>query len=269
MKTHIIILLLIFQLSYSQNEASLKVQYTESTAQHPKIIRKSKATLYTSKNYSFYKVEPPTIETKDKSKDGERIVLDSNNKDDLAFFSEIIINNKEKKLTERLYENIFLKKYYAVEENLPVMKWKILNEEKKIKNYQCKKAQITFRGRFYTAWYTEKIPVSSGPWKFNGLPGLILSVSDKDGVYKWDVNSITFPYNGKDIDFKKIVINDKKFKVISYKDFDTKRIKAINDKIELVRARNADRTTNKASYSYSTDLDKEPINEWRSKDYFE
>ena len=152
------------------------------------------------------------------------------------------------------------------------MKWKILDEEKKINNYLCKKAQITFRGRTYTAWYTEKIPISSGPWKFNGLPGLILSISDKEGVYKWEVKSINYPYKGKEIDFKNIIINDPKFKPISYKDFDTKRINAIKEKIETIKARSADRADkNKPSfsYSYSTFLDKEPINEWRTKDYFE
>ncbi|NHN25204.1 GLPGLI family protein [Flavobacterium jejuense] len=267
MKTLFIAFLLFFQLSYSQSEITLKVQYNEFIAQHPKIVMKNIGALYMSKDFSFYKVEPIESEKKSEIEDGQTIILDSNEKDFL--FSEIIVNNKEKTLTETLYENLFLKKHYAVKENLSVMKWEILDDEKKINNYLCKSAQITFRGRSYTAWYTEQIPIFSGPWKFNGLPGLILSVSDKKGIYKWEVKSITYPYKGKEIDLKKININNPKFKSISYKDFDIKRIKAINEKIEMIRARNANRTENKASYSYSTFLEKEPTNEWRTKFFFD
>lgn len=269
MKIFLISFFLFFQLASSQSEAILKVEYIELTSQSPKIIMKSIGKLYMSKNYTFYKIESTKSERKDKTGDGETIIL--NSKQNNMIFSEIIINNKEKILTERMYENIFLKKHYAIKEDFPTMKWKILDEEKKINNYLCKKAQITFRGRFYTAWYTEKIPISSGPWKFNGLPGLILSISDKEGIYKWELKSIIYPYKGKEIDFKKIIINDSKFKLISYKDFDTKRIKAINEKIATIKARSDNRTDNKPSfsYSYSTFLEKEPINEWRTKIDFE
>ena len=63
----------------------------------------------------------------------------------------------------------------------------VSKSEKKINNYLCKNAQTYFRGRVYEVWYTEELPISLGPWKFNGLPGLILSAYDKEGVYKWEV----------------------------------------------------------------------------------
>lgn len=58
--------------------------------------------------------------------------------------------------------------------------WKIINEEKNISGVQCKKAITLFRGREYIAWFALSIPIDSGPWKFHGLPGLILEVSDKN-----------------------------------------------------------------------------------------
>ena len=49
--------------------------------------------------------------------------------------------------------------------------------------YKCKSASTTFRGRKYKAWFTEEIPKSEGPYIFNGLPGLILKITEENGLY--------------------------------------------------------------------------------------
>lgn len=58
--------------------------------------------------------------------------------------------------------------------------WELHAETKEISGFTCQKATIKFRGRNYTAWFTTDIPVQFGPWKFQGLPGLILEVYDED-----------------------------------------------------------------------------------------
>jgi GLPGLI family protein len=58
------------------------------------------------------------------------------------------------------------------------MKWKLSNDKKTILTYDCYKAETTFRGRNYTVWYTRDIVIPDGPYKFAGLPGLILEVYD-------------------------------------------------------------------------------------------
>lgn len=261
------ILLFAFSSCFSQGGNNLRVEYNETITFIPQMAKRNLSRLYVLKDYSCYVLESSKIERKGSTSNSDAIIVDTKVVKD---FSEIIIDLKEKKLTERLSENIFLKKKYSVCENLTLMKWKILDGEKKIKNYICKNAQITFRGKTYTAWYTEKIPVSIGPWKFNGLPGLILLVSDNEGYYKWDAKSITYPYNGKEIDFKKTINSNPNFPLISFKDFDKKRIDAIQNKIEIIRARNSGREGMRVGgYSYSTFQEKEPINEWRTKKDFD
>ena len=73
--------------------------------------------------------------------------------------------------------------YGQYTEVLPSFKWQILSESKEILGYKCQKAQGEFCGRKYIAWFTSDIPHSDGPWKFCGLPGLILAVQDTDGYF--------------------------------------------------------------------------------------
>lgn len=80
--------------------------------------------------------------------------------------------------------------YMKYEEDLPQFDWKLTNEQKTIGDYSCQKAVCDFRGRTYEAWFTTEIPISNGPWKFHGLPGLILEVSDTKREYRFE-----FAYN--------------------------------------------------------------------------
>jgi GLPGLI family protein len=71
--------------------------------------------------------------------------------------------------------------YYK--EKTPKQDWTFQNETATVAGYLCKKAVCKFRGRNYTAWYAPDIPIGNGPWKFGGLPGLILKVYDRDKFY--------------------------------------------------------------------------------------
>ena len=71
--------------------------------------------------------------------------------------------------------------------------WKIEEGKLTVCGYECKKATATFRGRNYTAWYAPKIAVSDGPWKFWGLPGLILKISDDQEHYVFECAAIEKP----------------------------------------------------------------------------
>lgn len=73
---------------------------------------------------------------------------------------------------------------YVYEESVPALSWKLENATKEVCGYLCHKATTTFRGRVWTAWYSD-IPVNNGPWKFGGLPGLILGLEDAKGEHKF------------------------------------------------------------------------------------
>lgn len=84
--------------------------------------------------------------------------------------------------------------YYT--EKFPLIDWTIGADTKEICGYNCIKATCHWRGRDYTAWFTPDIPVSSGPWKFGGLPGLIMKIHDNENVYSFEAVAVengTFP----------------------------------------------------------------------------
>ncbi|AQW92805.1 GLPGLI family protein [Elizabethkingia anophelis] len=65
--------------------------------------------------------------------------------------------------------------------------WKILLDKKKISDYNCQNASVEFGGRKWIAWFTTDIPIQDGPYKFYGLPGLIVKVEDNKGDYSWEL----------------------------------------------------------------------------------
>ena len=66
----------------------------------------------------------------------------------------------------------------VIYEDSVFISWRIKKETKKVQGLQCQKATANFRGRKYEAWFAIDVPVPFGPWKFHGLPGLIIELSD-------------------------------------------------------------------------------------------
>ena len=74
-------------------------------------------------------------------------------------------------------------KSLVIKGELEKPEWNIVSDSiKTIENYPCLMAKGYVRGRNYTVWFTPDIPVSAGPWKLWGLPGLIMNVRSDDGV---------------------------------------------------------------------------------------
>ena len=79
--------------------------------------------------------------------------------------------------------------YY--EEKKAEMQWEIHPDTAHIHKFVCQKATTDWGGRKWTAWFTMDIPISDGPYKFCGLPGLVLSISDRDQYFTFDMASIS------------------------------------------------------------------------------
>lgn len=75
-------------------------------------------------------------------------------------------------------------------EILPEIEWEMTDSVATICGYSCRLATGRFRGRNYRAYYTEQIPISAGPWKFHGLPGLILQIQDDQGLFNYKATSV-------------------------------------------------------------------------------
>ncbi|GAA5083901.1 hypothetical protein GCM10023210_03080 [Chryseobacterium ginsengisoli] len=68
-----------------------------------------------------------------------------------------------------------------------ISNWKLINEEKIINTINCKKAQVNYKGRNWIAWYSPEIPLPYGPYKFSGLPGLIIKITDDKGEFDFEL----------------------------------------------------------------------------------
>lgn len=100
-----------------------------------------------------------------------------------------------------IYKNFITKEFYTIQnissrnfvymQNSNQLEWKITKEKKIIHTYNCKKAVVNFGGRVWDAWFTEEIPINDGPYKFQGLPGLILEIADRNKDYHFSTIRIS------------------------------------------------------------------------------
>ncbi|MCY0969129.1 GLPGLI family protein [Chryseobacterium wangxinyae] len=93
---------------------------------------------------------------------------------------------KDKKNQKTVYKDRLGRDQYSYEEDRS-LNWKILSETTKIGEYKVQKAETEFGGRKWTAWFTTDLPYQDGPYKFSGLPGLVVKAEDADGDYSFDL----------------------------------------------------------------------------------
>lgn len=123
--------------------------------------------------------------------------------DDYAW--ELIRNKELRKQYAKLPEEAVFKNYpegkirvlerydlcgWQIDEDLEKPAWNMTDSIRNIMGYDCMLAVADFRGRTWEAWFSPDIPVSDGPWKLCGLPGLILEARDAKGHYTYRLTAI-------------------------------------------------------------------------------
>ncbi len=84
---------------------------------------------------------------------------------------------------------------YLIESPMPVVEWKISSDTASFGGLHCQKATGHFKGRDYIVWFCPDLPVHTGPWKLNGLPGVIVDAHDtkNEVLFKFDGAEKTIP----------------------------------------------------------------------------
>lgn len=93
---------------------------------------------------------------------------------------------KDKENQKTIYKDRLGRDIYVYEEDRPI-NWKISSETTKIGDYKVQKAETDFGGRKWTVWFTTDLPYQDGPYKFSGLPGLVVKAEDDKGDYSFDL----------------------------------------------------------------------------------
>ena len=103
-------------------------------------------------------------------------------KETYRFYPDILQNYPTGELT---YTDIVTPFYQEYTETFPAIEWTIGEEQDTVCGYVCTKATGTYGGRDWEAWFAEEIPSEMGPWKFSGLPGLIMKATDSEGIHEF------------------------------------------------------------------------------------
>jgi GLPGLI family protein len=136
-----------------------------------------KLTLIAGKKYSFFHNGERRELPKNAKTDGWSLVASE------GLGATFVYKDYQRKIAEVMIAGCGVSYHWAYEESIPAQQWVLCNESRTINGYECHKATTTYMGRDYTAWFTLDIPLHEGPWKFYGLPGLIIEISDSRNHY--------------------------------------------------------------------------------------
>ncbi len=159
-----------------------------------------KSFLFYNKNESLFLYNSKVIEGKDSFK--KSFKHKNGNIDGGVYFRTFddkgLIHFYDLNKNEHTSRQLLSEKYpIIVKEKGVDFNWKLTTEKKKIGDYNCIKAiSENYNGRYYEAWFTTDIPISFGPYKFKGLPGLILEIYDRNKLIHITATKIeTVPNN--------------------------------------------------------------------------
>ena len=107
---------------------------------------------------------------------------------------------------------------YIYEDTLYAQNWVIQDSSKLILGHECQKAVCHYRGHCWTAWFAMDIPITDGPWKLCGLPGLIMEATSEDNSHAFKLLGIE-KVSKEPIAFSKTYVGNNKFEKTTFEKF--------------------------------------------------
>lgn len=205
----IIVTFLLFtysNLAYSQKD-NLILKFQEQNNEFRSLYK-----LFISSNISYWKeIDKPSV-------DENKMNWDVTYVEDENYSRKQVFKDFSNKLIYSNYK-IFGHKFY-VKEKMEKLNWAIIDSTETILGYNCQIAETKFRGRTYFASFTEDIPISNGPWKFQGLPGIILKVVSNENNEYYKMECLEIKTHDEDIKTTFLDFNEKyKKKFVSWDEF--------------------------------------------------
>jgi len=144
----------------------------------------------------------------------------------------IIYRDREK--NETFDVMTLLEKECVVKDSIPCQNWKIKNDMREIAGHICMNASFydTIKGKEVIAWFALDLPVSIGPDKYCGLPGMILEINEANGALVYTATSVLL--SNEEIEIPKPVVK-KKINTINYGEYDKKLMEYIAECKKLQR----------------------------------
>lgn len=107
---------------------------------------------------------------------------------------------------------------YIYEDTLYAQNWVIQDSSKLILGHECQKAVCHYRGHCWTACFAMDIPITDGPWKLCGLPGLILEATTEDNSHAFKLLGME-KVSKEPIVFSKTYVGNNKFEKTTFEKF--------------------------------------------------
>ena len=206
----IIVSLLLPCVAYAQPKAQIKVQYSSTApSRSPKPGKPVEMTLLTGKDGSMY-FNPmslyvdslcSTADGKAKLREIQMKAWVTTNPDGSMSIDMTKGNAPKKsvytyaikdpaKSTVTLYGKWGSDNGYYTEP-YEQQQWEVVADSTAtVLGYECVMARMAYHGREWKAWFAPEIPVQDGPWKFCGLPGLILKAETADGLFSFVADAL-------------------------------------------------------------------------------
>ena len=123
---------------------------------------------------------------------------------------------------------------YAISDSFTCQNWKIKNDMKEVAGHICMNASFydTVKGKEVIAWFALDLPISIGPDKYCGLPGMILEINEANGAVVYTATNVLL--SNEKVEITKPTAK-KKIKVLTTEEYNKKIMDYISECKKLQR----------------------------------